>query len=145
MNTLKLELNLNDIVDDMFCDAEVCEFGGVSPSQSFSEAVRSTVISDVSRGLIGQLSEASKKKASDMAEEVTVKFIESELSGIVSRKLRTGELLVGRTIFKSLDDLITYRISSFDVDKVIRDHIDKKTNDFAKEMLLHQQQLKRIL
>ena len=136
MNTLKLELNLNDIVDDMFCDAEVCEFGGVSPTQSFSEAVRSDVISSVSRSLVNELSEVSKRKASDMAVKVANDFIESELGGIVSRKLRSGELLIMNTHFKSFDDLVAHRISRFDIDRVIKDHIDKKTNDFAKEMKL---------
>lgn len=133
MKNLKLELNLNDIVEDMFCDADYDEYGA-SPTQSFSESVKDSVISGVSRELIDSLSESSKKEASNKARLIADNFIESELEGIIIRKLRSGELLIKGIGFQSFDELIAKRLARFDIDKVITSHIDRKTEVFAKEM-----------
>lgn len=135
MRNLKIEINLNDIVEDMFCDAEYDELGA-TPSQSFSEAVRGDVISSVSKALINQASDTSKHQAAKVAVEVAEKFINSELDGIILRKLRVGELRLSHGGFKSFDDLIESRISRFDIDKMITRHIDLNTKKFAEEMRL---------
>ena len=133
MKNIKLELNLNDIAEDMFADADYDEYGA-APSQSFSESVKDSVISGVSRSLINELSEGSRKEACSKAGDIADKFISSELEGIIIRKLRSGELLIKGRGFNSFDELIANRLSRFDIDRVITNHIDRKTEVFAQEM-----------
>lgn len=133
MSILKLEISLDDLINDMFDDADVSEYGA-SPSQSFNECIKDEIVSKVSRDLISAVKQESIEAAKKVSVEKANDFAESELEHILTRKLRSGELRTKYNGFKSFDELIEARIAYFDIEKIINKHIDKKTQEFAEQM-----------
>jgi hypothetical protein len=131
---LTISLNLDDVVDDMFCDADIdCELGA-SPSRSFSEEIKSSVLHSVSRSLIDSISKEALEKSSKVALDCANKFTDDEIESVILGKLRAGVLTTSRGTEISIDDIIEERIKRFDVDAVIRRHIEQKTEAFAKDL-----------
>lgn len=135
MNNIKIELNLNDIVEDMFADADYDEFGA-SPSASFSEEVKNSVVNQVSNNLVKQVKEECIRSAGELSANVASEFVQKELEGIITRKLRSGELRTGWQGFKSFDELIENKLNSLNLERVITRHIDTKAQEFAKDLKL---------
>lgn len=134
MKNIKLEISLNDIVEDMFVDCEIDYDMGARPTKSFSEEVRNEIVSSVSRQIASDIKGKALDDAKNKAKEIAENFVSGELQGILTRKLRAGELRAGYNGFKSYDVLIEDRIKRFDIDGLIKKHIDIKTKDFADEM-----------
>lgn len=134
MENLKVEINLNDIVEDMFvgCDID-CDIGA-SPTKSFSNEVREAIIAGISSQIISEVKSKSLDDAKNKAKEVAGQFVDGELQGILTRKLRSGELNTRRNGFQSYDALIEDHIKRFDIEGLINKHIDIKTKEFAAEM-----------
>jgi hypothetical protein len=139
MENLKIEISLNDIVEDMFVDCEVeGDHGmyGASPRRSFSDEVKASIVSSVSASLISSTEKSAIENAGEKSKEVVNSFINGELQGILTRRLRSGELKTRFNGFKSYDELIEDKLSRIDIEKIIEKHIDIKTKEFAKEMRL---------
>lgn len=135
MKGLKIEIDFNELVNDMFSDARYDECG-VEPSSSFSEAVQGEIVRLVSNHIIKESSSNAQIEASRLAKEAVESFLDKEMQGIIYRKLRAGEVRINSYSggFKSFDEIIEKNMSSMSIEKVIKQHIDRKADDFAKEM-----------
>lgn len=135
MKGLKIEIDFNELVNDMFCDASYDEYSA-EPSSSFKEAVQADIVRSVSSHIIKEASSNAKIEASRLAKEAVESFLDKEMQGIIYRKLRAGEVRINSYGggFKSFDEIITANLSSMNIERVIKQHIDKKADAFAKEM-----------
>jgi hypothetical protein len=131
---LNISLNLDDVVEDMFSNADMDPEMGVSPIRSFSEEIKSQILHDVTRSLIDSVSKDALEKSSKVAIDSANKFTDYELESIILEKLKSGILTTSRSSEISIDTIIEERINRFDVDTLIRKHIDQKTEAFAKEL-----------
>lgn len=127
-----IELSFDDIVSDMFGDASHSEYG-CEPASSFSEAVRDAVISQVVREVRKSVSDAAVQKASELAIEEAKKFIDGELKTILRERLVAADFEV-RGSKQNLDTIISGRIHTLDPIRTVTNHIDQKSEAFAKEM-----------
>lgn len=134
MENIKLEISLNDIVEDMFVDCEIDYEMGARPTKSFSEVVRDQIVSDVSRQIVSDIKGKALDDAKNKAKEIAENFVSGELQGVLTRKLRAGELCTRYDGFQSYDVLIEDLIKRFDIEGLIKKHIDIKTKDFSDEM-----------
>lgn len=134
MSNFKIEINLNDIVEDMFVDCDIDYDMGARPTTSFSDEIRGSIVSGVSQNILSEIKKSAIEDAEKKVKEVTDDFVTKELQGILTRKLRAGELKTRFNGFKSYDELIEDKLSRFDIEKIIEKHIDIKTKEFASEM-----------
>jgi len=134
MNNFKVEISLNDIVEDMFVDCEIdCDIGA-RPTTSFSDEIKGSIVRGVSQNIVSEINKSAIEGAAKKAKEVTDDFVNKELQGILTRKLRAGELKTRWSGFKSYDELIEDKLSRIDIESVIEKHINIKTKEFAAEM-----------
>jgi len=137
MSAFKIEVDFNEIVEDMFYDAgvESDEFGSQAvPTKSFSDAVRESVINDVSRVIKSKISDDAIKSAQMKSREVADEFIEKELGAIITHKLLSGEVKTKYNGVKTIDELIEDHLSASRIQKVLENHINKKAEEFAKDL-----------
>lgn len=130
MENIKLEINLNDIVEDMFVDYDI----GARPTTSFSDEIKGSIVRGVSQNIVSEINKSAIEDAAKKAKEVTDDFVTKELQGILTRKLRAGELKTRFNGFKSYDEIIEEKLARFDIEKIIEKHIDIKTKEFALDM-----------
>ena len=133
MNNLKIEISFEDIVSDMFCSAESDEYG-VSPTQSFSDAVKENVISSVARAIESKVSSEALKSAQMASHDAANEFINNKLSSMIIEKLETGEVKTRFNGVQSIDGLIEQALSSNRIENIIKSHVNKKADEFAKEL-----------
>jgi len=134
MKGFKIELDFNEVVEDMFCDADIDEDCGARPSNSFSDAVKDSIISSVSRGIKSQISASAIDSATKMSHSAAEKFISESLEGIVIEKLKSGEVKTRFGGVKSFDDLIESYLSASKLEQIVERCVGKKADEFAKEM-----------
>lgn len=135
MKGFKIEIDFNELVNDMFCNASY-DGCGAEPSSSFKEAVQADIVRSVSSHIIKEASSNAQLEASRLAKETVKSFLDKEMQGIIYRKLRAGDVRINSYGggFKSFDEIIEKSMSSMDIERVIKQHIDKKADAFAKEM-----------
>lgn len=134
MKDIKLEISLNDIVEDMFVDCDIDYDTGARPTTSFSDEIKSSIVRGVSENIVTEINKSAIEDAAKKAKAVTDDFVNKELQGILTRKLRAGELKTRWNGFKSYDELIEDKLSRFDIESIIEKHINAKTKEFAAEM-----------
>lgn len=134
MKGFKIELDFNEVVEDMFCDADFDEGCGSRPATSFSEAVKDSIVSSVSRDIKSQISASAIQSATKISHDAAEKFISSELEAIVIEKLKAGEVRTRFNGVKSFDDLIENYLSASKLEQTIERCVSKKADEFAKEM-----------
>lgn len=133
MTKLTIEVNFDDLISDMFCDAEGDEYG-VSPTGDFKDYLKADISSQISSQIIKSIkSDVNQQIARDAGDQIT-EFVSGELRGIITRKLRAGEIRSGYGGFKSYDELIEKQLSSRSVENAIERHIDSKAKAFANDM-----------
>lgn len=133
MKNLKIEINFEDLVSDMFVDADYAEFGA-SPSLSFQDCLKQDIVGQISRQIITQIKDEAKREVATVAGDLIKDFVDVELSGIITRKLRAGEIRTGYNGFMSFDQLIEKSLSSQSIERQIEMHIESKAKEFGKEM-----------
>lgn len=134
MSKITIELSFDDIVNNLFADADRDDYGDVIPPRTFSEEVRATIISNVTYEIKKMISEDAVKVAAKMAAEEARKFIDEKLREIVNERLLTGTFEVRRGFSESLDQIIEERINRLDPARIVSNHIDVKAEIFGKEM-----------
>lgn len=134
MSILKIELDIQEIIDGMFYDAPEGEFGGVEQPYTFNDAIKADIIRTVTNEIKHNISENSKDEAVKVISKTASSFIDSELEGIILRKLRSGEIATRYNGFEKIDDLIERKLNNNSVDNSINRHIENKINDFTAEM-----------
>jgi hypothetical protein len=133
MKGFKIEINFDDLVDDMFCDAEYDEFGA-SPSYSFKDALKEDIIRQVSSKIIPEIKQTANDEVKNLASDQVKNFVSGELDGIIQRKLRKGEINTRYDGFKTFDEIIEKQLDRMNIENVIERHISAKADVFAKEM-----------
>ena len=131
---MKIEIDLEEIVGDMFTEASFDHYDGVTPSGTFKEAVADAVVSAVTREVIKNITNTSRDTVLQKAVDVTQKFIDEELANLVVGKLRSGELLTRSCGVQTISFLIEERIKSARVDDIIQKHIKQCVEGFVKDM-----------
>lgn len=134
MKGIKIEINLNDIVEDMFCDADIDCDTGASPTSSFSDAVKDSIIHSVCSDIKKQISTKAIESAQIKSHEAAESFIEKELGAIITHKLLSGEVKTKYNGVKTIDELIEDHLSASRIQKVLENHINKKAEEFAKDL-----------
>lgn len=133
MNKLTIEVNFNDLVSDMFCDAEQDKYG-VSPTGEFKDYLKQDIVSQISSEIIkGIKADVKAQIAKDAGDQIS-EFVSGELQGIIIRKLRAGEVRTNWNGFTSYDELIEKSLNSRSVETAIERHINEKAKSFAKDM-----------
>ena len=130
---LNIKLDLNGIVDDMLDNAERGE-GWAYPTVSFTEAVKNNIIGHVVREIKSQIAPQINDVIRETGAMEVQAFINTELHGIIYRKLRAGEFRSHRGGFRSFDEVIENHLTSYNIDAVLKKHMDAKAAQFAKEM-----------
>jgi len=130
---LNIKLDFDGIVDDMFDGAER-EEGWAYPTSTFSEAVKKDIIGQVVREIKSQIAPQINDVIRETGAMEVQTFINTELHGIIYRKLRAGEFRSHRGGFRSFDEVIENHLTSYNIDAVLKKHMDAKAEQFAKEM-----------
>ena len=133
MKGFTVEVNFDDIVSDMFCDADHDEYGAI-PTQSFSDAVKDSIVRSVCSDIKSQISADAMKSAQMKSHDAANEFIDKELSDLITEKLKTGEVKTRFNGVQSIDGLIEQCLSSNRIESIIEKHVETKANDFAKEL-----------
>lgn len=133
MSKVTIELNLEDVINEMFEDSSYDGYEWI-PNSSLSEVMLERVINKVSGEIKNLISEDSLKKAQTQAEVSIDGFLEKELEGIILRKLRSGEVRTSFRGFKTFDQLIEESLSSRNIENVIEKHVKRKAEEFAKDL-----------
>lgn len=133
MSKLSIEVNFDDLISDMFHDAEGDEYG-ISPTGDFKDYLKADISAQISSQIIkGIKADVNQQIARDAGDQIT-EFVNGELRGIITRKLRAGEIRSGYGGFKSFDELIEKQLNSRSIENAIERHIDAKAKSFASEM-----------
>lgn len=133
----KIEINFDDLVNDMFNDADIDneEFGSsCRPSVSFKESLKNEVIRNIAATIITSIKRECMIESETKVREKANEFIESELQVILLQKLKSGDIHTKYDGLKNFDELIEKKINSINIDAVISKHINNKSDEFAKEM-----------
>lgn len=126
-------VNFDEVIDDLFESAEREEFG-CYPSTTFKEALQHQIVSEVKRELMKGLKDAAYEQMREQGQQQIQEFINGELKGIITRKLRAGEFRTPRGGFQSFDQVIENHLTKMNVENAIARHMDIKADAFAKEM-----------
>lgn len=133
-NNIVIQINLEDIVEGMFEDAETREHH-CEPSSSFKEAVQHRIIAQVVQEVKKAVTDTAIQQAALKAQTIMGDFIKYEMEGLVNAKLRTCEVAT-RYGAKNLDELVAEKLNAVSVEEVIRRHVDAKAKTFGDEMKL---------
>lgn len=133
MTKINIEINLEDLVDDLFATATGDEYG-VEPTMSLQEAFKNQVVNSLVLEVKNNLKQDAQELLTREGSQQIKEFVEGELKGIIYRKLRAGELRSRWGGFKTYDELIENAITGSHIEHVIKKHIDAKADKFAKEM-----------
>jgi hypothetical protein len=131
--TFTVTVNMQDVIDDIFETAENDGYGHY-PSKDFKQALRDDIIYHIRTQLMQELRPAAMELMRDQGQAQVVEFISGELRGIIHRKMRAGEFRSHRGGFNSFDEVIEKNLSTMNIESVIKRHIDKKAEEFAKEL-----------
>lgn len=123
-----VEIDLDDLFSEGIDDALYNE-----SKPDFQELLRRDVIHQVSQEVRKQISEETIKLASEKVLEVAETFVDTELEGILLRRIRRGDVVSRFGGFTNFDEFIDQRLKSSNLSRVAENHIDKKANEFSKE------------
>ena len=133
MQNLKIEINFDDLISDIFESAEGDEYG-CSPTMDFKDALRESIIYQVKKEMMSSIKAEALEDMRKQGQQQVQEFINGELKGIIHRKMLAGEFRSVRGGFQSFDEVIEKHLSSMNVESVIKRHIDTKADAFAKDM-----------
>ncbi len=131
---MKIELDIEEIVGDMFTSMEYLGDGEYTPSLTFKEAVKEEVLGSITRTILREVNLECLASARQTASAAATTFIEQELQLLVREKLHTGEILSTNETIKSIDALIEAQFARINLDLVINKHIHKIVEDFTKDL-----------
>lgn len=131
---IKLEIDVEDVVADMFGDASV-EEGGAYQNSTFTRALQEHIVYACSQEIRKAIMPDALSQMQQEVSLVTTEFIKKELHGKILRKLRAGDFRSPRaSSFVSYDDAIDKLLANSRIGEALETLIEHKIKEFQKEL-----------
>ena len=129
---IKLEIDVEDVVSEMFGDASI-EDGGTYQNSTFTRALQEHIVYACSQEIRKAVMSNALSQMQQEVNLVTTEFIKKELQGKILRKLRAGDFRSPRaSSFVSYDDAIDKILAQSRIGEALETLIDRKIKEFQK-------------